>query len=221
MTKRNLKALLLVLITTALASACQKEEHAHDHEDHHSHSEAAKSEASHKSHEHHEEHGHEEQDEGHEHEGAGALGAHVHGQAHFALAVDEKTIALELTAPAESIVGFEKNPTSDEHRKIWSEFEAKWREQNKKYITFEAELGCTQVSAKAALEVEGEHSEVRAEATYSCNKIPNKNKFSLGLITEFPRIHKLEVEVLPNESASYVKTLNFSEGERAVPKLDF
>lgn len=222
MTKRNLKALLLVLITMVAVSACQKGDHDHSsHQEHqhgdldHGHSEVAKDKDSHEHHD-HSDHGAE-----HDHEEGGSLSAHVHGEAHFALAVDEKTVALELTAPADSIVGFEKNPTTEEHKKVWNDFEAKWRDQNQKYITFESSLGCSKVSAKAVLEIEGEHSEVRAEAIYTCDKVPSKNKFSLNLISELPRIHKLEVEVLPNESASYVKTLNFKEGERAIPQFDF
>ncbi len=226
MTKRNLKALLLVLITMVAVSACQKGDHNHSsdqdhqHEGHdHAHSEATKGKNEVKdTHDHLDHSDHEGE---HDHEEGGSLSAHVHGEAHFALAVDEKTVALELTAPADSIVGFEKNPSTEEHKKIWNDFEAKWREQNQKYITFESSLGCSKVSAKAVLEVEGEHSEVRAEAIYTCEKVPNKSKFSLNLISELPRIHKLEVEVLPNESASYVKTLNFKEGERATPQLDF
>lgn len=161
------------------------------------------------------------EEEIHDEEAGGALGAHVHGHAHFALAVDESTIALELTAPAESVVGFENNPSSEEHKTAWLSFEKKWKEENSKFISFDSSLKCSLASAKAILEVEGEHAEVRAESTYNCAKAPTKSKFDLGLITELPKIKKLEVEVLPNESASYVKTIEFKDDKRVIPHLTF
>ncbi len=222
MTRRNLRALLLVLITMAVASACNKSEENHHHHDEHSKSHSAS--AGH-DHDHHSHTDSEDMSEGvsgeADEEGSASLGAHVHGQAHFALAVDENIVALELTAPAQSVVGFEKNPTSDEHKATWSSFESKWKEQNSKFIALESSLNCNLSSAKAVLEVEGEHAEVRAEATYNCAKAPKQNKFELGLVKELPGITKLEIEVLPNDSASYVKTLELGQAERTIPKYDF
>ena len=150
----------------------------------------------------------------------GALGAHVHGEVHLAMAVDGLTIALELTAPAESLIGFENTPKSEEELKIWQNFKEQWDNPSSTYFEFDHSIECVKQSSKATFEAEGEHSEVRAEMTYACKKSATNGHVIVHLAQVFPRIHLIEAEVLPDERASYVKKFKLGKSSNAAFKLE-
>lgn len=215
------KSLIVALLMLTMAAACNKESHKEGDTDHHDHAhQAAPVEADHSDHEgHHEGDGHDHHDEdGHE-EAHGALGGHVHGEVHLALAVDGKTIALELTAPAESFVGFEKQPSTEAEKEQWTIFESNWNTTPENFFRADSTLGCTPAASKVSLEVEDTHAEIRAERTYTCAKSPNQTFFEVRMQEKYPKIKKMKMEVLPDGKASYVKDIEITSDKSASIKL--
>lgn len=209
MKRKSLIAVLLILITTV---ACNKEKnHDHDHA-HHDHEEVESAQAA-------VNHDHEHSDgENHEHTHA-ALGGHTHGHGHLALAVDDKLIALELTASAEAFLGFEKEPTTEEEKEKWTTFESNWASTPENFFRPDSTLGCVPGTSKVSLETEGSHAELRAERTYNCAKSPSGSYFEVRMQEKYHALKKLKVEVLPHEKASFVKDVDFEASDRAPIKL--
>lgn len=215
MTRKSLMAVLLMLI---MVVACNKEAH-HDHDHDHDHAhQAAPAASDHTDHEgHHEDEGH---DHGPEHEEThGALGGHVHGEVHLALAVDGNTIALELTAPAESFLGFEKQPSTEAEKEQWTIFESNWNSTPENFFRADSTLGCTPAASKVSLEIEDTHAEIRAERTYTCAKSPNQTFFEVRFQEKYPKVKKIKMEVLPDGKASYVKDVEITSEQSGSIKL--
>ena len=64
--------------------------------------------------------------------------------------------------------------------------------------------------------LKGEHSEIKAEAIFLCNKEIKNSQLVVRLKKYFPKIEKIEAQVLPNSGVPYSKTL---KKDKAV--LDF
>ena len=64
--------------------------------------------------------------------------------------------------------------------------------------------------------LKGEHSEIKAEAIFLCNKEIKNSQLVVRLKKYFPKIEKIEAQLLPNSGVPYSKTL---KKDKAV--LDF
>ncbi len=132
-----------------------------------------------------------------------ALGAHVHGHMSFSVAVDGNTVGLELDGPSEGILGFEHAPKSAAERKIWEDFEKKWKEEVIALFALSKELGCVQEKdAQAKLEVEGKHADLEAQASLKCAQSPSGTKAQLLMLKSYKGLKELEVNVLTDKGAT-------------------
>ena len=73
-----------------------------------------------------------------------AAGAHVHGAVKIEMAVEGKTLSIDIDAPAESFVGFEHAAKSAAEKKAWSEASNLWKKDLlTKLFVLDKNLGCT------------------------------------------------------------------------------
>lgn len=84
--------------------------------------------------------------------------AHVHGFASINLAIDDEELEIEFISPAESIVGFEYEPSSTAERKAVTDAIALLRDPAKLFV-LPASAGCELHEVEAERHAEGEHDE--------------------------------------------------------------
>ena len=84
--------------------------------------------------------------------------AHVHGLASINLAIDDEELQLEFVSPAESIVGFEYEPSTAAERKAVADAIALLRNPAKLFV-LPASAGCELHEVEAERHAEGEHEE--------------------------------------------------------------
>ncbi len=81
------------------------------------------------------------------------LGAHVHGHGRLNIAIEDKTMSLELDVPAADIVGFEHEPKTPEEKSALEQAKATLA-NGLSLFTPSAEAQCTQKSAAVGMEAE-------------------------------------------------------------------
>lgn len=91
-------------------------------------------------------------------EGHRELGAHVHGHGTLNIAVEDKSIAMELEAPGMDIVGFEHAATSDSQKQMVDEAKMILQRVLEVFPVPEA-AGCTVASVDVAVEAEHHHDD--------------------------------------------------------------
>ena len=84
--------------------------------------------------------------------------AHVHGFASINLAIDDEELQIEFVSPAESIVGFEYEPSTAAERKAVADAIALLRNPAKLFA-LPASAGCELHEVEAERHAEGEHDE--------------------------------------------------------------
>lgn len=84
--------------------------------------------------------------------------AHVHGFASINLAIDDEELQIEFVSPAESIVGFEYEPSNATERKAVADAIALLRDPAKLFV-LPASAGCELHEVEAERHDEGEHEE--------------------------------------------------------------
>ncbi len=84
--------------------------------------------------------------------------AHVHGFASINLAIDDEELEIEFVSPAESIVGFEYEPSNAAERKAVADAIALLRDPAKLFV-LPASAGCELNEVEAEQHAEDEHGE--------------------------------------------------------------
>lgn len=156
-----------------------------------------------------------------EHHGK-SLGAHEHGSIKLGMAVEGKTIDLDLDGPAESFIGFEYLPASAKEKKILADAESLWTKQLlSKLVVLDAALGCTLSDAtfkqiideeetkeaqaklkKGAKKESGIHSDIEAKAKITCLKDLNGHTATVSLKKAYHSIKKLSIDLVGSETKS-------------------
>ena len=117
------------------------------------------------------------------------LGAHVHGHATLSLAVEGESVEMELAIPAESVVGFEYAPETDEDKAAVETASATLSDPT---TLFAMPDGCTVASSEVEHHVEGDHAEF--EAAYALTCTGAFETVSTTLFEAFPNLEEVEVE---------------------------
>ncbi len=126
---------------------------------------------------------------------------HDHGRGALSVAAEDKTLAFDLDTPAESIFGFEHAARTEAEKKALAEGLATLRTKALELFQIPAELGCkvTEATVETALEkggATGGHADVRGEWDFTCDKPVFGTSLKLGLLKAFPRLKKLDVQIL-------------------------
>lgn len=126
---------------------------------------------------------------------------HDHGRGALSVAAEDKSLALDLDTPAESIFGFEHAARTEAEKKALAEGLATLRTNALELFQLPAALGCkvTEAKVETALErggTSGEHADVRGEWDFTCDKPVVGATLMLGLMQTFPRLKQLDVQIL-------------------------
>ena len=134
--------------------------------------------------------------------------AHVHGVAEINIAVEGSKAEVEFRTPAESIMGFEHEAKSESDKKKRDAALRTLQNKMNQMVLFDPKLSCKFSEAKTAVVEEkeerskeqsgktGEHREVRATSSVTCDKPLAGSRVTFGVTKVFPEIHEIKVQVL-------------------------
>ncbi len=156
--------------------------------------------------------------------------AHVHGALKMEMAVEGKTIDIDIDGPAESFIGFEYAPKTAKEKKTFADAEALWtKELLTKLFILDAKLGCKVTEASFKQEVEdhkenhkehhkdhkkeaGVHSDIEAEAKITCTGDLKGQNLTVNLKKHYSHIKKLVVDLVGSE----VKSIEINQATQAI-----
>jgi hypothetical protein len=152
--------------------------------------------------------------------------AHVHGVAEINIAVEGSKADVEFRAPAESVMGFEHEARSESDKKKRDAALRTVQTKMNQMVLFDPKLSCKFSEAKTAVVEEkeersqeqpgkngrdaksqsqnktGEHREVRATSSVTCEKPLIGSRVTFGVTRIFPEIHEIKVQVLSDTKQS-------------------
>ena len=156
-------------------------------------------------------------DQHHHHEKG--LGSHEHGAIKLEIAVEGKTIDIDIEGPAESFIGFEYTPKTEKEKKAFSDAQSLWTQDLlTKLFILDQNLGCTVTETSFKQEVEekkskkqtGIHSDIEAEAKITCSMELKGLPMTVAVKKHFPKIKKLTIDLIGSET----KSINAKASER-------
>jgi hypothetical protein len=159
------------------------------------------------------------------------LGAHEHGHGRLNIAIEDKTLSMELEVPGADIVGFEHEPSTPEQKAALERAKAKL-ENGLSLFTPSPAAGCIQKSAKVSTEAEHgdehehqaahgsekeeehHHSEFHVEYSLECASLSRLASMTFDYFKAFPGAQELDITLIsPKGQTSYEVT-------RAKPALE-
>ena len=163
------------------------------------------------------------------------LGAHVHGHGRLNIAIEDKTVSIELEAPGADIVGFEHEAGTRAQSAAIEKAKATLA-SGLSLFTPAAAAGCTQNASKVSIEAEHEHehehhaegakpdaddeaadhhhSEFHAEYAFECASPARLTSMTFDYFKAFPNAQELDISLIsPKGQSSY-------EVNRDKPRLD-
>ncbi|MFY9640007.1 MAG: DUF2796 domain-containing protein [Rhodomicrobium sp.] len=158
------------------------------------------------------------------------LGPHVHGHGHLNIAIEGKTVSMELEVPGMDIVGFEHEPSTPDQKAALEKAKAKLAD-GLSIFTPASSAGCALKSAKVATQAEHEdeheheadaheheaghhHSEFHVEYSLECSSPSRLTAMTFDYFKTFAGAQVLNIAVIsPKGQSSFEVT-------RDKPSLD-
>lgn len=136
--------------------------------------------------------------------GVHALKSHEHGAVVLGIAVENNTVDLSLTGPAESFLPFEYIPKTPKDIANFKKVQDLWEKNIFKLITFDKKLNCKIIHAslkqvvdeKETKESNSVHSDIEADAQISCNLPVSGSKAIVSIKKNFKSIKNLKAEII-------------------------
>ncbi len=131
-------------------------------------------------------------------------GAHVHGLIRMDLAIDGKTLTVQIEAPLDSLLGFEHRPRTSAQKQAAETMLKQMNNVNALIQPAKAAIcKSTKVNVqstvlqppKSAESKEAEHADLEASFEFFCEQPEKLTVVGLGFFDEFKRIQKIEVQV--------------------------
>ena len=127
--------------------------------------------------------------------------AHEHGVAKLSVAVDGNTLTIDLDAPLDGFLGFERAPRTDAERKAATDLLARLRDAAGLFKPDPA-AGCKAGEVKIDAPVlepgakaKGEHAELEAQFSFQCAQPQALRMLDVGLFDAFKRLQRIDVQV--------------------------
>lgn len=144
------------------------------------------------------------------------LDSHVHGALKLEIAVEGNSLFFRIDGPAEAILGFEHSAKSASEKKTYSTAESLWKNDLlTKVFVMDKKLGCKVSEILFQQEVEkqkeshdkkhkssGTHSDIEAQAKYTCVGNVKGQTLTVALRKHFPHIKKLTIDLVGSEVRS-------------------
>jgi hypothetical protein len=131
-------------------------------------------------------------------EGVVAAGAHQHGVAQLTVAAEENRLELELSAPLESLVGFEHEPRNEKERKAVQAMKDSFRKPETLFAP-SAAAQCTATPAEVELpggDTKDGHADMHAAVMFECKTPAALKNLEVMLFDAFPRLQRLKVQLV-------------------------
>lgn len=123
--------------------------------------------------------------------------AHDHGAGQIGIAFDGTDGKIDFDIPAESIVGFEYEPTKLADKKKLSDGLQLLRSKINDLIVFDSKAKCEITAQSVEVErSEAKHSDIEAQYSVKCLQSPVGSAITFKLHSQFKRIKKLQVQVV-------------------------
>lgn len=137
--------------------------------------------------------------------------AHTHGLAALDIVIEGRTGTLEFRAPAEDIVGFEREPRTP--AETWQRDFAllRLRTRMREMVIFDPTLGCTLKATEihgggddhdhdhdADAKASG-HAEIHGEFALACERAPAGKDIRFAFSSVFPSIRTVQVQLLSDD----------------------
>lgn len=153
---------------------------------------------------------------------AKTLAPHVHGSVQFALAMeDDRNGTLTMNSPGDSIYGFEYVPKTAKDKKIHADKDAILEKKADLLIRFPADRKCKIANTKIVAvkdtgedddkdnhDIHGQHYDVSAEFSVTCEASVNASAVTVGVFDFFPRIKDASFQFLSNHGQIEKKVSN-------------
>lgn len=146
--------------------------------------------------------------------------AHEHGVARLSVAVDGNTLSIDLDAPLDGFLGFERAPRTDAERKAAAELLLRLRDAASLFKP-DAEAGCKAGEVKVDAPVlepgakgKGEHADLEAQFIFQCAQPQALRTLDVGLFDAFKRLQRIDVQVA---GAKRQSKLTLRRPARSVP----
>ena len=127
--------------------------------------------------------------------------AHEHGVARLAVAVDGNTLSIELDAPLDGFLGFERAPRTDAERKAAADLLVRLRDAAALFKP-DAAAGCKAGDVKVEAPVlepgykgKGEHADLEAQFSFQCAQPQALRVLDVALFDAFKRLQRIDVQV--------------------------
>lgn len=137
--------------------------------------------------------------------------AHVHGLVRLDIAIDGKTLAVQLEAPLDSLLGFEHRPRTAAQKQAADALLQKMNNDST-LIRPQGEAACkpspvtvesdTLQSTKPANGKDHAHADLEARFEFVCEQPEKLTFLEIGLFDAFKRIRKIEVQVAGSQGQS-------------------
>jgi Protein of unknown function (DUF2796) len=145
-------------------------------------------------------------------------GAHEHGTAAVNIAIEERTATVELSSPADGVVGFEHQAKSTADQKTQATALDLLRNKIDSMVILDPALGCRFSPTKVdVVQQDTEHAEVHGTFTVSCDAPLAGSKVRFGFTKTFPRIQTVNVQVVGVTQQVGVSVTR-DKGELEVPR---
>lgn len=160
-------------------------------------------------------------------------GAHEHGSAKMSIAVDQASVQISFEVPSDSMFGFEHPALAEADQKTVSEAMKALREKGLELFVFAAEKNCKVTSARVKAKQEDDmlaaktasnakvpkkpavpsdvHADVDADYRFTCGSSLAGSTLRLGLMTLFPKLKKIEVQLLSGDKQSGQKVVSAAD----------
>ena len=138
------------------------------------------------------------------------LAAHEHGKAKIGIAVEGNRAMIDFEAPAEGVIGFEREPRTPAQKAQQQAGLQAMRNRIGEIVRFDPSLQCRYQpqSVEAKREPGEDHAEVRAEFTVECARDLRGTRVQFGVSRVFPRIRTVFAQVLSGTQQSAAEIRN-------------
>jgi hypothetical protein len=130
--------------------------------------------------------------------------AHVHGVARMGIAVQGRTLTIQLESPLDSLIGFEHRAVTPAQTTAVSALQAKMRAPQDLF-RFDVAAGCAPTKSEAesaifqpavaGVAAADEHADLDASFEFRCASPAQLKTLEVGLFEAFPRLKRLDVDV--------------------------
>lgn len=143
------------------------------------------------------------------------LGPHAHGAGTLGIAFEGNKAKMDFKIPSDGIIGFEYTPKTEKDKATKKAQLEKFESKISSMVEFDRTLNCNfkkesldiVKDLEESKETHSEHSDAFAVFNIDCDKSPAGTKIIFNFQSAFPKINKLEIQVLVGDIQKSVEAV--------------